>query len=347
MLTLEKFKQSVRWHCWAHGKLPLFCMTMLYVILKQSLYSIQTIKQFFIFLIFIILASIYGYLINDLFDMEIDRIHGKKNAFEKMGRLRGGLIIFLIFLTDILLGSHFLLKTYFPHLLIVLYFFATFYSAPPVRFKERGAPGLFVVFLTQYPLPVMMIFSVFDSFGSIDMWGFALFATITGATQEIGHQRSDLDSDSSTGTNTFAVRQGHGKIDRIYRIFVFLDMISMTGILVIMNLKLQLVTIYGYGYTILPPLVLYLIFAGVVTKKILEKKEDVVDPYFIEGRNDIFNLTFTLFPNVFLPFYIACLTCVKYPMFIVFPGVFSLITFITFPNASIIRQIRVVYNDLN
>jgi 4-hydroxybenzoate polyprenyltransferase len=306
----------------------------------------HTIKQFIIFLIFITLVSIYGYLINDFFDMEIDRIQGKKNVFAKMAKLRAGLIVFFIFLASTLFGSNFLLKDYFPYLLIFLYFFATFYSAPPIRFKERGIAGLFVAFLVQYPIPIMMIFSCFDSFGTIDMWGFALFTMVSGATLEIGHQRSDLSRDSITGTKTFAVRQGHAKMDKTYKMFLLFNMISMFGILIIMHLELRRVNIYGNINVILPPLLVYIILALMVTKKIINENTKLVDPYFVEGRKDMFNIVYTLFPNCLLPFYLSCLTFVNYRMSFVFIAIFLLITFISVPIANISYPVRVVYNEL-
>ncbi len=345
MSSLEKFKKSVRWHCWAHGKVPLFCMTMFYLILKQSSYSVNTFKEFFVFLVFIILVSIYGYLINDLFDMKIDKIHGKKNVFENMGKRNGVLIVSLIFILSSLLGLHFLSKEYFLFFLIMLYFCATFYSSPPIRFKERGIAGLFIVFLTQYPIPVIMIFSVFNSFGSIDMWGFALFSTITGAAQEIGHQRADLDKDKATGTSTFAAKQGHSKIDRLYRKFIFLDMLSMIGILIIMNIQLKAATVYGQSGIVLP-LLLYLILVLGATKKIIHEKTHVVDPYFVEGRNDILNLTFTLFPNFLLPFYLSCIAFANYPLFGLFTATFLVITLITYPRPNFLWPIKLVLSEL-
>ncbi len=86
MYTLEQIKQTLRWNDWAQTKISLFCMTMFYLILKQSLYSVGTIKLFIMFLVFSVLISIYGYLINDLCDIDIDRRQGKKNVFEKIGR---------------------------------------------------------------------------------------------------------------------------------------------------------------------------------------------------------------------------------------------------------------------
>ncbi len=232
------------------------------------------------------------------------------------------------------------------YLLLIFYFFATFYSLPPIRFKESGFAGLLIMVLVQYPIPTIMVFSVFDSFGTIDMWGFVLFSTIIGATQGIGHQRYDLDRDTTTQTGTFAVRQGHSTINRLYKIFVFLDMISMIGILVVMSIELKTVNIYGQDKLIVPLLILYLVFALIVTRSILREKKHLVDPYYVKGRNDIFNITFTLFPNFFLPFYLSCVLAIVYPVFVIFTIIFLFFTFISFPNASITRQIKVVYNTL-
>ena len=346
MYKLEQIKRTIRWNDWAQAKVPLFVVTMLYLILKQSLFLMHSITQSIVFLIFIILVSMYGYLINDLFDIEIDRIHGKKNVFEKTGKIWGGLIVFVIFSAGIIFGSNFLIKDYFPYLLVLIYFFATFYSAPPIRFKERRIAGLFIAFLTQYPIPIMMIFSAFDSFGTIDMWGFVIFATVGGAALEIGHQRFDLERDKSTDTKTFGVRQGHRSMDRIYKMFVYFDMISMVGIIVIMTLELRLASIYGQNYVMLPPLLIYLFLALMVIKKMINEKTPLVDPYYVEGRNDIYNITYTLFPNVFLPFYLSCAVFVNYPVFIVFIVIFLLFTFVTFPKANFTWPFIVVYDEL-
>jgi len=342
---LEKIKQSLRWNNWVQGKITLFCMTMFYLILKQSLYSTHTIKQFIIFLLFISLVSIYGYLCNDLFDLETDKIHGKKNVFENTVRLRGGLIVFLIFSCGILFGSYFLSKDYFPYLLIAIYLLATFYSAPPIRFKERGIAGLFIAFLTQYPIPIMMIFSSFDSFGTIDMWGFVLFTAVSGSSIEIGHQRSDLKRDITTNTRTFAVRQGHDKMDKIYRMFLFFNMISVCGIMAIMYRELRLVTIYGQINVMLPPLLVYIILALVVTKKTINEKTHLVDPYYVEGRKDIFNITYTLFPNCLLPFYLSCITFVNYHIFFMLTAIFLLFTVSSVSTVNILWPLKIVYHE--
>lgn len=345
MTKLETIKQNLRLDHWVQGKITLFCMTMFYLILKHSLYSMYTISQFVNFLIFIVLVSIYGYLINDFFDLEIDRKQGKQNAIDKIGKARGGLIISLIFFVSLLLALNFVVKDYFLYLLVVIYFLATFYSAPPIRFKEKGITGLFIAFLTQYPIPVMMIFSVFDSFGGLDMWGFVIFTTVSGATIEIGHQLSDLKRDITTETKTFAVKHGYNKMDRLYQTFLLLNLVSMFGILIIMYFELRLIDIYGQINVMLPPLLTYIILSLIVIRKFMQDKEQLVDPYHIKGGKDIFNITYTLFPNCLLPFYLSCITFMNYYLFVILMVTFLVITFMSVSIKNISWPIRVIQSE--
>jgi 4-hydroxybenzoate polyprenyltransferase len=345
-MKLNDFKKMVRWHCWAHGKVPLFCTGLFFVVLKRSLYSVQTVYEVLTFLIFIILASIYGYLINDLCDMDIDIKQGKHNVFEKIGKARGIIIVSVILILSVLCGLSFKNKYLFPHFLFGLFFFATFYSAPPIRLKTRGFIGLLIVFLTQYPLPLIMIFSAFDSFGTFDMWAFAFFSTITGASQEIGHQRYDMRKDKETGTHTYAVERGEKKINALYRLFIKLDAISLWALVLLITVSFWQKTVLNIPHLVVIPFVIYSILMFLFVQKILKSKNEIIDPYFQYGRNDTINIMFTLFPNFFLPLFLAVLLVLEYFPFIVFVIVFMSITYITFPNANPVAKLLIIKNEI-
>ena len=222
----------------------------------------------------------------------------------------------------------------------------------PQKMKNMFGPyktGFFINIMNlAYFLAIlgMMIFSTFDSFGTIDMWGFVLFTAVSGSSIEIGHQRSDLKRDRTTNTRTFAVRQGHNKMDKIYRMFLFFNMISVFGIMVIMNCELRLVNIYGQINVMLPPLLVYIILALMVTKKTINEKTHLVDPYYVEGRKDIFNITYTLFPNCLLPFYLSCITFVNYHMFFVLTVIFLLFTLSSVSMVNILWPIKIVHHEI-
>lgn len=346
MNIIVTIKQNIRWDSWAQGKVPLFCTIMFYLILKHSMYSNHVIADFILFLGYAVLSSIYGYLVNDLFDIDIDRKHGKKNVFEKLGFFKGSVVVFIILMISILFGVRFLSKDYFLILWIIWIFSSTFYSARPLRFKERGAIGLFVAFMAQYPVPLLLCFSAFEGFGSLDMWGIILFATVSGATLEIGHQRFDLERDDSTDTRTFAVRTGQKKVDRLYKSFLFCDLGSVLGMLLIMAWNIPHVYLLIRKFNVfIPPVLIYLILSFIVMSKMFWKSSDLLDPYYVEGRQDILNITYMLFPNFFLPFYLSCILFMQYYMFLFLVLIFLFITYVNYPRANFLWPIRIIFHE--
>ena len=345
MNALEKFKRVVRWHCWANSKAALFFTCLFYLVLKQSLYSTQSILDVLIFLGFILLTTVYGYLMNDLCDIKIDLKHGKQNVFEKAGKRRGTIIVGAIGLISFCCGTYFKDREYFLVFLGLLFFFATFYSAPPFRFKTRGLAGLIIAFMTQNLLPLIMIFVVFESFGTFDMWILAFFATVSGAALELGHQRYDLQSDRSTGTRTYAVEKGEKKIDSQYKVFIILDMLSMLGIIITFTIALWSKKILMIPHVICIPLVIYFCLSGMVVLSTFKRKKSF-DPYFEYGRKDIVNLTFTLFPSFFLPFFLACMLTFLYLPGIVLLITFLVFTYITFPEAAPSAKVKIIINEV-
>lgn len=345
MNALESFKKMVRWNCWATSKASLFFICLFYLILKKSLYTAQAIQDALVFLGFILLTTVYGYLINDLFDLEIDQKHGKQNVFETAGKHRGTIVVSIIGLAGFICGTYFKDRDYFLIFLGALFFFASFYSAPPFRFKTRGLPGLITAFMTQNLLPLIMIFAVFESFGSMDMWFLAFFWTLSGAALELGHQRHDFQNDKSTATQTYAVKKGKKGIDSLYKTFIVIDVLSMLGIMTVFTIVLWSKTIFQIPHLICIPLAVYFFLSASVILGIFKQKK-VIDPYFKSGRKDIVNLTFTLFPAFFLPLFLVCMLTFLYLPGMVLLITFLVFTFITFPAADPTAKIKIMVDEV-
>jgi 4-hydroxybenzoate polyprenyltransferase len=346
-MSIETIKQSIRWDSWAQGKVSLLCSIMFYLVGKSSGSEYQAILTFVLFLGFSIISSIYGYLINDLFDIEIDKKHGKRNVFENAGFLRGIIIVIVVFVASVMFGLRFLSKDYFLILWIIWTFSSTFYSARPIRFKERGVIGLLFAFMSQYPIPLLLCFAAFGSFGSVDMWGIIVCTTISGAALEIGHQRFDMEKDHSTNTKTFAVRTGQHKVDKFYKIFLFGDLFSVFGMMLLMAFYTPLFPLKGVMVNIfILPLAIHLILTIIVLFKMFQKTPQLIDPYYVKNRRDILNITFILFPNFFLPFYLSCVLFLQYHPFILFVLLFLCITYINFPKANILWPFRILTNEI-
>jgi 4-hydroxybenzoate polyprenyltransferase len=341
MISLEVMKKKVRWKGWAQAKVPLYLTLILYLSLKKSEFSAESVQTACLYIVFMVLVLVYGYLINDLFDMKIDKIHGKENAFEKAGRGIGFMTTLALLSVGILAGARLSDKPYFLLLMLILYFFATFYSAPPIRFKERGLAGLVVSCMSQFGIPVIMIFSIFHHLGTVDMWLLTLCSVVVGTSQEIGHQRFDLERDMSTGTGTFGVREGRRRMDRMYGLFIVLDGLSMLVMLIIMAVYLKEVTVYGLGMVVMPPLLIYLVLLGLTMRK-MRHGAGLLDPYYVEGRNDVVNMTYTLFPGVFLPLYMSCVAFAKDPIYVVFVALILSLSMMSFPRANLRRQFEIL-----
>lgn len=347
MAIITSFKEIVRWDGWAQDKVPLLCTLMFYLILKHSIVLNIIMLDFVIFLVFSALSSVYGYLVNDLFDIELDRSHKKKNVFESLGYRKGLIIVIIVLLLSIVAGMRFVLKNYYLLLWLAWIFCATFYSAWPLRLKEKGILGLLTAFISQYPIPILLCFSAFGNFGSLDMWGIVLFATISGAAKELGHQRSDLKNDEKTETTTFAVIQGRMKVDIFYKKLLYGDLYSVLGILLLMAFFSGPQRIfYCQANVFIPLIAIYAILSIMVIRKMIKSGSTIIDPYYIAGRQDIMNLAYILFPNFILPFYLACILAIWHHPFAVFMGLFICITYINYPKANISRPIKLFINEL-
>ncbi len=148
----------------------------------------------------------YGYVINSFADRDQDMKVGKHLEFSYFSyRIR--LLIISVLIVGVL-GIPFIFEDTRVRLLgLINFFFATFYSFKPLRFKERGLSGLIVAILTQRPL--LLLFFIFlvpyekDIAYILISWLF-----FVGFVNEIGHQLLDFHNDKKSGTVTFATKIG-------------------------------------------------------------------------------------------------------------------------------------------
>ena len=264
MLNKAKLLKIIRWRDWATGKLPVFFAIGFYIILAYSKYSLSFIMDFLIFFAFITITSIYGYLINEFSDRQLDKQHGKSNTFENVSNVAATFIIILLFLLTVFTGVRFVSKKYFVLLWIAQMFLATFYSMRPLRFKERGLLGIIAASSAQFPLPIMLLFSAFGEFGEWDMWSLACCTTIIGLSWEIGHQRYDLINDAKTQTSTLGVRRGIETMTRIHKRILLIERISWLIVVLVLLIKVPYESFPFTFSPILPLVFLFAILFGII-----------------------------------------------------------------------------------
>jgi 4-hydroxybenzoate polyprenyltransferase len=193
----------------------------------EKLFSLTFLGQVGLFLLFSTAMTGYGYLINDLADVELDRKHQKSNVFLHTNPAKARVIVMAVLCGGTLLAIPFLNRIWFVGLDLLWLAAATFYSLPPFRLKERGLVGLATTILAQQTIPTALLWVAFSSSLNWDALVFIAFATARGVSSDVGHQMRDWVHDVGTGTTTFAVQRGYAFIQMIYALCLEIERFAL------------------------------------------------------------------------------------------------------------------------
>jgi 4-hydroxybenzoate polyprenyltransferase len=167
----------------------------------------------------------FGYLINDLFDEEKDRLAGKKNfILDKPVVYQLGLATVSISL--IIVPWFFLPAERLSYILIGIELsLFLLYSIPPFRLKERGAGGLIVDSLYAHAVPVLLAAytfflasfyqSAFPAFLLLFIW-----QLLCGVRNILIHQLEDKSADEQSQTKTYASAVATRKVFQLLQLAI-------------------------------------------------------------------------------------------------------------------------------
>ncbi|KCZ70785.1 4-hydroxybenzoate polyprenyltransferase-like prenyltransferase [Candidatus Methanoperedens nitroreducens] len=241
----------------------------------------------------------YGFLINDFFDMSYDIAAGKKRTIQQLPKMKFiGIILGVVFISALhllYLGNSLYIAIY-----IVSYVLATLYSAPPIKFKGRAFSGIIVNGLIEKMLPVLAVFTFFNHF-EIDTLVFLIASFSIGIVDIVVHQIYDYESDSQSDVRTFAVNTG---IDKTLNLFNNL-INPLSGVIMIILLFLIILKV---PYAGLIAALVFMIYAGAflsIYKGKFNRGEKVFPLYM--------SCLFFLILNAFPPFLAFVLTLKSYP----------------------------------
>jgi 4-hydroxybenzoate polyprenyltransferase len=337
-------RQYLGWRHWAvltYNSVIENIFLLFYIALTDQLFTTSFISDLTLFLLFSIFSTTYGYLINDLSDMELDRIHGKNNTFENDSNTKAALIVLLFLAISIIFGSRFIGNPLFLIIWICWGLSATFYSLRPVRLKERGKAGLLVVVLAQRGLPALLMFSAFRHYDWVDIIVFSSYIFFRGLSSDLNHQLADYSNDSCTRTATFAVTAGELKTQKVFSYSLELERALLLVGLIVMCVKTSSVGLYGLSL-IIPVLIFYIGIYGACLMKIrIAKTAPDLNPFSPERKN-IFQFMHHAFPSVVLPFYLLLLLVYEnwlfLPVLLVFFLLKSMLSFEVLRNAYAVRK---------
>jgi 4-hydroxybenzoate polyprenyltransferase len=311
---MKKLLTFLAWRSWGlirYNSIWQNVAALFYVGLARQWFDLHYIRDVGVFLIFSLTGTAYGYLVNDLADVELDRRAGKSNVFHGMSHTRAVLVVAVVFAVMVTCGLSFARRPDFLPLWIVWAVVATSYSCPPVRLKERGALGLVATIVAQQPIPAAMAFA---ALGYLRTWGalaFVAYITVRGICSDVGHQMRDRERDAATGARTFAVHHGHRVVALIYGLSLELETLLLGVVLIVLVVDVPPVNLGGWSVApTWPLLIAYLALLPFTLGRawVRLKCGEWVDPYDEAPKGpprDLLHLVHHPFPTVVLPLYLA------------------------------------------
>jgi 4-hydroxybenzoate polyprenyltransferase len=295
---------------------------LFYIAYISRRWTMVFIADTILFFIFSVLMTGYGYLMNDLADIDLDRRHGKPNAFTNMKRSYAISILVAVLICGAVFSVPFLKNVWFTVFWAIWIMTATAYSLPPLRFKEHGALGLATTVLAQQALPLVLLFAAFGSHWSYGVLVFVSYASARGLSSDIGHQVRDWTWDSQTDTRTFAVEVGFERAKTIYWICLEFERLVLGVVLAVLWLEfpqLVLPSISWHIPLVLPLVLIYLILLGKTIgrswnswRKGLLEENDPFDEERQTRQFDALHVIHHTFPTVIIPLYLAILITIAY-----------------------------------
>ena len=169
-------------------------------------------------LVSICCVAIYGHVVNDIFDLEADRLANKVNRLAAMRPARRLLLIAAFLLAGFLPALVTGYSIGAVSLLALNYLWPTIYSIPVPRLKERGLLGVACDALGSHITPTLFILALFAPAAPGGVTVTALVATLWAAALGLKgilhHQILDRDNDIRSGIVTFATKADLATLQR-------------------------------------------------------------------------------------------------------------------------------------
>jgi 4-hydroxybenzoate polyprenyltransferase len=318
LILINKY---IGWRNWAvlyYNSIIENVFIVIYIGIIENDLTTRFLVEVLSFLLFSIFSTTYGYLINDFSDRRLDALHGKHNTFRNDSKNRAVTVLIVIFIISIVFAIPFIENITFVILWAFWIAIATFYSLPPLRFKEKGKTGLILVVFAQRVIPVMLLFAAFNITNLIDIVIILNLILARGFSSDIHHQWQDFENDRLTNTTTSAVKLGIEKTEKLFVFILEYEKISMILTLGLIACKLYYIRLFDFPY-FLVPLLLYLVLYIIGYIRIFAERNhgiDLINPYKID-KKDIFQVIHLMYPNVFLSLYFLLYVTYKNSIFIV------------------------------
>ena len=218
-MSLKHFVKLMRIGQWWNKLLILFAAAMIMVVWNQNAEGFYGALIFmFVYAIF---GGSYGYVINSYFDRIPDEKLNKYPDVRHFTKREHGLVLVFLGLMTLLMPLYYQDLTIVA-IGVVIFLLITFYSAPPLRFKERSILGPLSVAFAHRPLPFLFFMLLIPADMMLTVFLF-IWLSLIGLPQTIGHQLLDYENDIKTGIKTMPQAMG---FSNAYKIAIALVCVS-------------------------------------------------------------------------------------------------------------------------
>lgn len=308
------FLKIIRGSDWWLYKIPPLLAVAYAEILLIHLPPIQSILTVVTFLLSISSIAAYGYIINDSFDVEVDRKAGKSNAMAQFLPWQRFLFCLLFVVTGFAVPILMKFGTLAIILLAINYLLPTLYSVPPLRLKERGIWGILSDAAGAHLIPTLFVAATFLNLSTIPQPNALTFSIVAAAWAFFAgvrgillHQLWDRDNDLNAGISTF-VTQFQPESVRLWinRLVFPCEIILCSGVAVVLS-------------QFAPSLLVFLAVYVLIILAQLKLAKTSIDPSPLSppvGQNIIPHDLY----EVLLPLALATLLAIHNPVFLIFLG---------------------------
>lgn len=223
---------------WWEYKIPPILVVPYFIILSTNLGFKEALSILSFILLSLVIGAIYVSLLNNITDLEEDKLAGKSN---KMGDFRKSTQIIML-LIPLLIGFvlvGFMIENCLASLFSELCFFSfTLYSLSPFRLKKRGLAGVFADALGSQLFPSLFAMTYISAHTNYELTALkftlvSIWSLCFGLRGILWHQFHDLENDLKSGLYTI-VQNMSSRTTKIFGLLlIVIELLSLLGLLTI------------------------------------------------------------------------------------------------------------------
>lgn len=222
-MKLSAVSGLVRGSNWWYSKIPPLLAVAYAEIALQRLGPGVALSRIAALLVSACCVAAYGHVLNDICDIETDRLAGKTNAMARLTRTQRAALCLGLAAAGLAPWLFTGLDRASALLLVCLYALPVIYNVPPVRLKEHGFWGVLADAAQAHLAPTLFVMAAFSGLTTHMDLASAAFAALAaawalfrGLRDIMRHQLWDKAADAAGGVSTFVA----GRSPEQIRLFI-------------------------------------------------------------------------------------------------------------------------------